>query len=230
MNVSTKQKVETNNQLDVSSLSVPSNGSISSSERKAFHDTIAEMGATDAAFRADFIRDPKGVLENYANKILGRSLEMSPQAQVHVLEDTIDVLNVVLPIEGSARAEVLEMGALTPLIRRAGQDSSFRQGIIAAPQESVSHFLAQAGTPIPDFIKVKVTEISDSDAVVFMPAMQPSRGSAATEVTANQASPQMSYTEGGCYTMYCRTTDDCHQTNTTTLNASCPTYTYQPRC
>ena len=234
MNMTMKMQKDTEKEtavgLDAASLALPSSGSISNAERKAFHDFVADMSAADADFRARLMQDPKATIESSAQQILGRSLELSEQGRVIVLDDSINVLNVVLPYQGTARADVLEMGELTPLLRRAASDPLFRQAVLSAPQATVSSFLEQSGTPIPSFVEVKVTEISDQDAVVFMPPAQTIRGEAATLITAHQYAPEMYHTEGGCYTMWCRTSDDCHQTNTTTLNASCPTFTYQPRC
>ena len=230
MSIAIQSKTDNGLEFDAAALAVPSAGGITGSQRKALHDAVAEMSATEAEFRAELVSDPKGTLEACAQKILGRSLEMSAQGRVIVLDDAYDQLNVVLPIEGSARAATLEMGALTPLLRKAGEDAVFRQAVVSSPQETVGQFYKDAGTPIPDFVKIKVVEISDHDAIVFMPPQQSVRGEAASEVTATQNEPRMWHTEGGCYTMYCRTSDDCHQTNTTTLNASCPTFTYQPRC
>lgn len=218
--------------LDGESLISPVSGNISPSERRAFHDSVAERGAVEPDFRSNLLTNPRDTLNRWAKEYLGRDLGLSEDAQVFVLDDSIEALHIIVPQIGSKREAILEIGELTSLIRRAASDPLFRDDLITNPNGVVRAYLEKLGTALPEFVQVHLTEIGDNDVVVFLPPAMHVPGKAAFEVTASSA---MGIQAG--WSMYeCDTrnigcsTPDSDALCETRQSGSCPYYTIVPRC
>lgn len=192
-------------------------------ERKETLGAIAEKSLLDPEFRKELISDPRGTIDRHYPS-LGQSIE----GKVIVLEDNFETFHLILPASGSERQ--LDIGNASDIVARASKDSSYRTALLCDPNGVVREHMDAIGSSLPSFVEVKVTEFSDKDSIIFIPAEIPLRGEAAVEATRRSLNSDLLLAG---YSMYCDTTSECQTTATTpcdTMNPNCTTYTYVPRC